>query len=367
MVPHSPADDVSSPIVADGRLRELASGVDALYLSVVAELPEGLLRRLDLWRAIAEAGQRPVPFELGGVKFGLAPHAWHRYRYLLQHEFGQVGISPSKHLPPIRIQPRGEFLHGLGPESTVDAFRTMLESEVPVAWMQVARLDLFADWQGWPVDGEPESSFVGRAKDVTLNSQRGRRTGFQFGRRRTGTIVGRIYDKTAEIAQSGHRWWFDLWGDRYVEGQPVWRVEFEFDREGLHQFKLDSPEQVLAGVGGLWRYATEGWLTHRAASRDQTHSRWRVSPAWTQVQHASLRDDDVGLNRCLDRKQEAKLEALVPVLRGCFTSAAAHWGADGIDDGLACLNRYLHEWEGLTGHTVAGAIALKRRNWGWGV
>jgi hypothetical protein len=367
MPPLSPSAYLSAGEPTSASVRELVSGVDALYLSVWAEIPEELLRRLDLGRAVAQAGQAPVPFEFAGVQFGLAPHAWHRYRYLLQHEFGLVGISPSTHLPPIRIQPRAEFLHGLGVESVVDAFRTMLEMEVAVPWMSVARLDLFADFQGWPVDREPESSFVVRAKDVTLRSQRGRRTGLQFGKRSSGTIVGRIYNKTAEIAQSGHGWWYDMWAERYVCGQPVWRVEFEFDRSALKQFELDPVEKVLARAGGLWAYATETWLTHRTPSRDQTRSRWPVSAAWAQVQLASLRGDDIGLNRALDRKQEAKLEALVPVLRGCFTSAAAHWGADGIDDGVACLNAYLHEWEGLTGHTVAGAIAIKRRNWGWGL
>lgn len=85
------------------------------------------------------------------------------------------------------------------------------------------------------------------------------------------------------------------------------------------------------------------------------------------VQQASLRGNAIGFNRALERKKEASRKALEPVLRGYFTSACAQWGADSVAQGIACLTASLHEWELETGHTIAGQIAIKRRNGRWGL
>lgn len=67
-------------------LRELASGVDALYLSGHGYLSKGLLDRLEEERIFADRVSVPVPFELSPLTFGLAPHGWGKYRYCLDHE-----------------------------------------------------------------------------------------------------------------------------------------------------------------------------------------------------------------------------------------------------------------------------------------
>jgi hypothetical protein len=228
-------------------------------------------------------------------------------------------------------------------------------------------VDLFADWQGWDVSAESEIAFVTRAKQLAIRAERGRRTGLEFGRRSSGSISGRIYDKSLEAAQNKKTWWWDIWGERYVEGLTVWRTEFEFNRGFLREMSLDTPAEVLKGSGDLWAYATDDWLSHRTPTGDETRSRWPVSPPWEAVRQASLRGDSIGLRRVSDRKTEAALKAVLPVLRGCLTSASAQWGADSITEAVTCLTGYLHDWEQLTGHTVAGQIAAKRRRRGWGL
>jgi len=367
VTPLSPVDPMSPGLLTAGSVRELASGVDALYLSGQVDVPTEFLQRLDQYRAVAQAGGSPVPFSFGGIEFGLAPHGWGRYRFCLSHESGLIGITTSKLLPPVRIQPRAEYLHGLGAESTIDAFRTAIDRELGWPSLSVSRIDLFADFQGWDVGSDDPEEFVTRAKQLTVRSDRGKRTGLEFGRRSTGSITGRIYDKSTEILHSGKTWWYDVWGERHAEGQPVWRVEFEYGRGFLRELSLDPPEDVLEGAGDLWAYATEDWLSHRTPTADQTRSRRPVSDTWKAVQQASLRSDAIGLNRALERKKEATLEGLLPVLRGCFTSASAQWGADGMVEALDRFGSYLHSWETATGHTIEGEIATKRRNGRWGL
>jgi len=74
--------------------------VDALYLSGRTVLPGRLLERLEEARQWAEALSTPISFDLGDEAFALAPNAFGRYRYCLEHPDGRVGISPSSRLPP---------------------------------------------------------------------------------------------------------------------------------------------------------------------------------------------------------------------------------------------------------------------------
>jgi hypothetical protein len=92
----------NSPV---GPLRELASGVDALYLSGRAEIPKRFLQRLEDCRAWAGEAKRPAPFELGELVFGITPHGWGKYRFCLEHAMARIGISTSRHLPTVRVRP----------------------------------------------------------------------------------------------------------------------------------------------------------------------------------------------------------------------------------------------------------------------
>ena len=40
-----------------------------------------------------------MPLNLEGECFGMAPHAFGRYRYCLEHADGRIGISPSPNCP----------------------------------------------------------------------------------------------------------------------------------------------------------------------------------------------------------------------------------------------------------------------------
>ena len=93
--------------------------------------------------------KRPAPCEIGEHTFGIAPHGWGKYRFCLDHHMARIGFSTSRHLPTVRIQPRSEFLHAVGPGAAVATLREMLEPELGQLRLWVNRVDLFADWQGW--------------------------------------------------------------------------------------------------------------------------------------------------------------------------------------------------------------------------
>ena len=112
----------------------------------------------------------------------------------------------------------------------------------------VNRVDLFADWQGWSLGLDDAQRFVCRADARRTYEVAGTLTGFEFGSRKTNTVLARLYDKTADMAAKDNAWWLEVWGEQYVPGAPVHRLEFEIGRQGLVEFDLNTPDQVLAAT-----------------------------------------------------------------------------------------------------------------------
>ncbi len=355
-----PPDQVvaNSPV---GLLRELASGVDALYLSGRAELPKQFLARLEDGRAWAAQAKRPAPFELGELVFGIAPHGWGMYRFCLEHAMARIGISTSRHLPTVRVQPRSEFLHAVGPEAAVTTLQQILCPELRQLRFWVNRVDLFADWQGWELTLDDAARFVCRADARRTYEVGGTLTGFEFGSRTTKTFLARLYDKTADMAAKDNGWWFEVWGERYVPGTPVHRLEFEIGRQGLQEFDLNTPAQVFDAAGDLWAYATGQWLTHRSPTDDRTRSRWSLSPQWSSVQGATLSHQAVGLERLRLARRSRSIEKLLPGLNGYLASMGALLGTHFIDDTLRAIGHHLRTYE-IVSHTAFSERVARRRS-----
>ena len=209
----------SSPRVVDNRVVrnvwELASGLDALYMSGQGEVPESVFERLQIGREVAEEADGPVGLEFGGVDFEILPRGLQKYRYRLEHLFGVVAFTPSAALPPIRIQPRSEFMHRVGPEGVVRFFRNVIEREVGAVQLGASRLDLYIDLQGWDLRVDDRHNFVRRATKVATHEDSDNFNGLVFGTRGTNTVYSRIYDKTIEIGKKGGLYVEQTWGPNH--------------------------------------------------------------------------------------------------------------------------------------------------------
>ncbi|MFH1330025.1 MAG: hypothetical protein ABIJ48_05150 [Actinomycetota bacterium] len=248
----SPTGSLSPEVVPPLAVRELASGIDALYLSGRARLSESLLSRLELGKSRAQASGEPVPFEFGGVGFELAPHGLGRYAYRLEHEHGLIGLTGSRRLPAVRVQLRAGFIHGLGAQAAAQAFVDLLGTGLGQVELTVSRVDLFGDFQGWLFAAEDRTRFVTRATHRGTFGEHGELRGLLFGRRRGGALSARIYDKTAEMAATGATWLVDEWGAAYQPGQRVLRVEFEFGRTVFRELGVNTLDDLFDKLGGLW-------------------------------------------------------------------------------------------------------------------
>ncbi|MEX0826538.1 MAG: hypothetical protein WD184_07310 [Acidimicrobiia bacterium] len=346
-------------------VRELASGIDSLYLSGRAVLPDSFLERLERARSRALEGREPVGFSLGGVEFGVTPFGWGRYPYRLSHEYGLIGFTSSDHLPAVRVQPKAQLLHGIGPEATVETFSSLIAEIAAVEW-SVSRADLFADLQGFWPDANTRDRFVCRARTLTTYEEAGDLTGFQFGKRRGGGITARMYEKSGQARKSGGDYWFDIWGESYRPGEPVTRVEIEYGRKALHQCDVTTPEELFANLAGLWGYGTE-WLSYRQASTDKNRSRAPVAPEWEAIRNVSLRDRPVTIERTTASKAAASERQMKQALCGWLASFAAFRNVDSIGASLDLLDPVLRDYERETGIPFSTRVHKKRRKQDWGL
>jgi hypothetical protein len=287
-------------------------------------------------------------------------HGLGKYRYNLAHPSARIGLTTSRHLPALRIQPRSDYLHGIGPEQAVAELTELAGRLVDDPVLSVTRLDLYADWQHWQLTPADRDRFITRADHSRIYTQAGQLTGFDFGTRASHGIVARIYDKTLDIARTGADWWPLVWADRYLPGSPVHRVEFEFSRQALKEFDLTTPAETLAATPALWAYATEQWLTHRTPTDDQTRHRWPTSPEWTQVQQAALRQAVAGLGRVRTAKRAGSVRRLLPAITGYLAAFAALAGTEAIDDTLTALHGPLRDYETISRTTFVERITRHR-------
>ena len=325
---------------------ELASGVDALYLSGRADLSPWLFEALDERRHQAIESEAPAPLILAGEEFGMEPRAFGRYKYWLVHRHGQIGITSSEKLPALRVQPRAEFLHAAGPASVLNFFNEIGEflAGGPVRW-GLSRLDLFCDVQGWTLVGDDRHRFVCRGKARATHEEDGVFTGFEFGRRSTKTVCARIYDKTLQVERKGLDWWPKVWGERFDKDRPVLRVEFEMGREGLREYGVETPAQGLEAAARLWASVSADWLSYRSPIADDTKSRWPVAQEWAAVQSASLRSNAIGVDRVRSGRKHGELRTVLPAAVGYLASIGAIVGTPDSRSTLAAFSRLILEDE----------------------
>jgi hypothetical protein len=248
----------------------------------------------------------------------------------------------------------------VGPVQAVTIFENLLRPLCSELGFGVSRLDHYVDVEGFPLDADDRERYVCRADARRTYEQSERCSGFDFGSRRGGTVTGRIYDKTLDVATKGSDWWLEIWGDRHTPGTDVTRIEIEFGRKALTEFRLDSPVDVLAATGDLWAYGTEQWLTHRIPNSDSNRSRWPLSPEWQVIQHASQRHDTNDLARLQARSRAGSLRKLTPGLIGYLVGFAAIVGTHDIDDTFEALTRHVSNDEIARRTTFADRIHRRR-------
>ncbi len=311
------------------RARVVWSGADTLELFSRAPVSAVEVERLRALRAAGVKRKRPEVVVYAEEAFEIALRQGRHAALLLRSETMTVAISPDARgqRPRIVFELGALPLACLGADAAAERARAVLAclspSQAGAPVLHVSRVDLAADVQGWAVRSADLKRFHTRVRRVREHDGTRGFTGFVFGKK---ALLARVYDKTAEIAETGKAWLPDRWAKsgRYRPGPPVWRIEYQLRRQALSSFarhddrtRLDTWEQVRTAIPSLWRTLTMDWLSIRLPRTGKT--RRRYAPVWNEVIEAFANRPGSGsepslyrvAQRTAARANEAGLDRLI--------------------------------------------------------
>jgi hypothetical protein len=362
-------------MVMSGKM--VGRGVDTLLVNVYYTDAEGrpakrdlspwLVEQLNQWknRAIAEECPVVVPWVFGGAHLKMHPYGAGRgqWTWLLTSDLLTLCISRGRLNCIAMVRFSSEYLWScrtLG-EALQQVYHFLCDLFGTAVYLQVSEIHLCVDVAGWDVDNlDYRRDFVSRSRKrsgydepdwrVETHSYGLQRTGLTFSKH--GPMSCAIYDKTREIKQqSGKLWFEDLWAaNGWDHETTVWRVEFRFKRETLHELRV---ENLFSGIenafdlperlADLWVYAAghveggadglpDGWLRLVTSLMEDTNrSRWPTHPLWVAVQRAFVVEVDrpTDFHEVIRKRWEQwNTDKAIEATMGYATSLAAHVGGN---------------------------------------
>ena len=354
-------------------------GVDSLYLSFKGEIAKGIQKKLD---ALKLCAQSPDPAEKAKAQLLVGNHAFMvhdrgagKFAYVISDPCFRISISKesSKSLPMAYVKLSARYLSSVTPLEGLKAVIAILETIGDVDQdPSVSRIDLFADFVSH-VDMESwgRESWVTRADAMGQYAEGQKFTGWCIGT--GGPVMMRLYDKNLEIEKSGSQYVRTLWdAGGWKDGEPVWRLEFEFKKESLTKFGLDRFMSVMEQLNGLWTYAMDDWLRLCVPNpEDATRSRWPVHPVWAALSSLDFGSPDMPKLKRVVVTNKPTIESVVRRCIAGLVSLMAMKSIVDLSEGTECLSDCIGEqiaadahWAGVDPvNYLVSKIALKRREY----
>jgi hypothetical protein len=177
--------------------------------------------------------------------------------------------------------------------------------------IQPSRCDLAVDFRLTP---PPDFQFleqysISRSRKVSSHINSGILETYYCGSP-AASVRLRIYDKGKEIGLSNKQWFLDLWGVHDPEN--VWRVEFQLRRAFLHQYRINTLDDLWEKIGDIWAYLTTEWFSLRLPDNDKVERR-TLHAWWAAVQEAGeLLGVNNGGRRRFDTDNPQQIDKILP-------------------------------------------------------
>jgi len=310
-----------------GLIKFLRFGVDSLYLSYQGELYETIDEKLQLLKIRARSDiptyQAKAQIKIGDHLFEVKDKGTSMFAYILEDNAFRIQLSrPKKSVPMAYVKISSEYLTYQTP-ADAEAHLNKILSELGVlqSSANVSRVDLYVDFVSHQnMEAWTREAWVTRGGSVNAYAVNKRFTGWAIGM--GGVIAARLYDKLFELTNSGKGYLVPLWqAAGRLEGEPVWRLEFEFKRDFLTQKDLIPLNRVLENLNGLWSYATTEWLKLTIPNlNDDTRARWPVHPLWQCLASLDWDTNDSPLKSRFDNQRIPNEEAVLDRAYSAFTT-----------------------------------------------
>jgi hypothetical protein len=341
-VPSNTATNNSNTI--DNKIKVLRFGIDSLYLSYQGDLYDRIDEKLINLKYLARSDnpqqQAKAQLKIGDHLFEVKDKGTSMFAYVLEDNAFRIQLSrPSKAVPMAYIKISSEYLTYKTPAQAEIHLKNILgELGVLQSTANVSRIDLYVDFVSHQdMEAWTREAWVTRAGSVNAYAVDKRFTGWAIGM--GGVIAARLYDKLFEIIKSNKGYLLPLWEMAgRLEGEPVWRLEFEFKRDFLKQKDVIPLSETMFYLNGLWSYATTEWLklTH-PNKEDETRARWPIHELWQQLASLDWDTNDSPLKSRFTNQRTPNEEATLD--RG-FSSFTTWMATNGHDDPDSAFSTY---------------------------
>lgn len=206
-------------------------------------------------------------------------------------------------------------------EAVVEEMRIWAAAFGAIHEERLRRIDLCADFEGWPLADADGRAFVKRSRSKMASYTRGskpdevwaKRAGKTYriadkpddiwgktyrvaGDRVTGhticpgnALMGRIYDKTEELRvfagnEEKRRIETLGWQDQGWKGGQVTRVEFQLRGDALKELVHRSVDKATSELASIWSYCTQQWLRMVLPGTATRTRRAELDPRWDAAQ-----------------------------------------------------------------------------------
>lgn len=359
--------------------RILRCGVDSLYLSFPGKLSEESEAKLI---RLKEKAQSPDPREKAQAQWVVDDHAFEVkdkgagvFAFVLEDACFRISFAKrsANKLPMASVKLSSRYLSTVTPLQGMQKALSILTSMGQLdAEPSVSRIDLFTDFVSFEdMESWNRDAWVTRAERLHQYAEHSKFSGWSIGN--GGPIMMRLYDKNLQIEKVGAQYLRSLWDlGGWKDGQPVWRLEFEYKRELLTRLGLNGFEAVMAQLNALWSYAMVDWLRLCIPSLDDaTRSRWPVHPLWAALSSVDFGTAEMPrLRRVVTTKKPAEESVLRRALACLITFMVLRGIAEHME-GFEAMARGVNNlletdafFQGIPAHElIEERIALKAREY----
>ena len=325
----------------EGLIKFLRFGVDSLYISYQGEIFESVDEKLAKLKLLARSDiqgqQAKAQYKIGDHLFEVKDKGTSMFAYILEDNAFRIQLSrPNKSVPMAYVKVSSEYLTYKTPADAEKSIHNILtELGVLQSSANVSRIDLYVDFVSHQnMEAWTREAWVTRAGSISAYAINKQFTGWAIGM--GGVIGARLYDKLIELVTSHKTYLIPLWhAAGRLEGEPVWRLEFEFKRDFLSQKDLIPLKDALANLNGLWSYATTEWLKLTIPNEnDDTLTRWPIHPMWQRLATLDWETNDSPLKSRFDNQRIPNQKAVLDRAYSAFTTWMACNASDDPDTAI---------------------------------
>lgn len=354
-MPSNTASLNSNPNTAEGEIffQALRWGVDSLYLSYPGELDPLKGRELRKLKELAQSAledqQVLAQLAINSHTFEVKDKGARSFPFIIEDNAFRIQLANVvSRMPLAYAKVSSDYLAHVSPlEAEADLHEVVSSLGVVKDVANASRIDLFVDFvTSVDIDGWPREAWVTRAKEKANYSLNDALTGWTIGQ--GGIVSARLYNKSLEIEVKKHKAYLrDLWREAGWDGSsPVWRLEFQLEREILTQHGLASFASAMHHLNGLWSYCTTEWLRLTIPQEaDKTRSRWPIHPLWGYLSSIDWETSKIPLTRRYTHARLPSDDKLFSLSFSMLINFMAREGLSDLYDGLREFEAAMYSYQ----------------------